>query len=415
MFYTKRLTNGLRIIAEPLTHFRSCSVGIWVNAGSVKETTEENGISHCIEHMLFKGTKKRTARQIAVDMDAIGGQLNAFTGKECTCYYVRVMDEHIENAFDLLSDILFESSFDPQELAKEKEVILEEISMVEDVPEDLVHELLAKSYFGDDPLGKTILGPADNIKRFEREDIFRYMDKQYDPSDIVLAVAGNFQENKLYELADKYFGKQIESKHHDQAEMAHKGVKRILFHEKATEQDHVCLAMPAFSMDSDDAYALHILNNIFGGSMSSRLFQKIREEKGLAYSVFSYPSSYKNTGYYTVYYGAKPSKAATAAEILMKEIEDIKKNGVTEAEFEQGREQLKGNYMLGQESVGNRMTSLGKSMLLLGKVYNQEDMLAKIEAVTMDDIHRIIPMIFDTNIMAAAIVGKTNNDLFHIF
>ena len=415
MFYTKRLSNGLRIIAEPLPHFRSCSVGIWVNAGSVKETVEENGISHLIEHMLFKGTKKRSARQIAVDMDAIGGQINAFTGKDCTCYYVRVMDEHIENAFDLLSDLLFESAFDQQELAKEKEVILEEISMVEDVPEDLVHELLARSYFGDDPLGKTILGPAENIQRFERQDIFKYMEKHYEPFEIVLSVAGNFQEEQLYELTDRYFGRQIDAKNKEKTEPVHKGMKRILFHEKKTEQDHVCLAMPGFSMDCDETYALHILNNVFGGSMSSRLFQKIREEKGLAYSVFSYPSAYRNTGYYTVYFGAKPSKAATAADILMQEIEEIKKNGITQAEFAQGCEQLKGNYMLGQESVGNRMNAIGKSMLLLGKVYSQEEMLSKIEAVTLDDVNRIIPQIFDTNLMAAAIVGKTDTDLFHIF
>ena len=309
------LDNGLCIIGERIEHFRSVSAGVWIGAGSQYETPAENGLSHFLEHMLFKGTTTRSARDIAEQTDAVGAQLNAFTSKECTCYYIKVIDEHIELAMDILSDMVLNSTLSDEELAKEKGVIIEEIGMNEDSPEDVVFEMLAKSLFGDHALGMTILGPSSNIRAFERKDLYNYRARMYRPGNTVLALAGHYDWNRVVELAKRMFGSwQAGGESSDMAKCELKyGVER---REKDIEQVQICLGLKGVEMGSKDTYALSIFNNLFGGAMSSRLFQRIREEQGLAYSVYSYPTSYRDCGALAIYAGTGPDHAQQVLKSL---------------------------------------------------------------------------------------------------
>ncbi|MGI6168548.1 MAG: M16 family metallopeptidase [Christensenellales bacterium] len=406
MFYKRTLDNGIRVVAEKMPHLRSVTVGIWFGAGSVREKDCENGISHFIEHMLFKGTSKRTAKQIAAEMDAIGGQLNAFTSKECTCYYARVMDERIETGLDILSDLVCNSRMDGEEMQKEKGVVLEEIAMVEDTPEDLVHELLAKSFFDGHPLARTVLGPAANIAGFNRGDLQDYMQRYYSADNMVVSIAGNFEMDKAMDLIDKYLGDMQKGKAHQFDFPAHANGSADSKREKDTEQIHLCLGFPGFGQDTPENYALNVLNNVFGGSMSSWLFQSIREERGMAYSIYSYPSAYSATGMFTIYLGTKPGNAEEAYSVILEQIDLLKKQGITDEEFSQGKEQLKASYILGQESSSSRMISLGKSELLLGRTFSERDMLDRIESVDRDSVRDIVPQVFDERKMCRAMVGK---------
>ena len=289
------LDNGLTIIGERLEHFRSVSVGVWIGAGSQYERPEENGMSHFLEHMLFKGTETRTARDIAEQTDSVGAQLNAFTSKECTCYYIKVIDEHIELALDMLSDMVLRAKLAPEEFEKEKGVILEEIGMNEDSPEDVVFEMLAKALFGEHSLGMTILGPADNIRAFKRDELAAYRARMYRPANTVLALAGHYDWSQVVELAQRMFGSwdmRGEASALSRCELQYGVMRR----EKDIEQVQICLGARGVEIGSNDVYALSIFNNLFGGAMSSRLFQRIREEQGQAYSVYSYPTSYRDCG-----------------------------------------------------------------------------------------------------------------------
>jgi len=406
MYYRRKLKNGIRVIAEKIPHFRSVSIGFWIGAGSVYEHEHENGISHFIEHMMFKGTETKNAKEIAAVMDGVGGQLNAFTSKECTCYYVKIMDEYLEKAIELLSDMLLHSTFDEKEMEKEKGVVLEEINMVEDTPEELVHDLLSKVFFDRHPLSMPILGTEQNILSFSRKDIHSFLNRFYTPDNIVISVAGNFNEEQLDELIDKYLGNWFmgfENKNHVEKPIYK---KNIVIREKATEQTHVCLGIPGIPQGDDSLYPLLILNNVFGGGMSSRLFQNIREERGLAYSVYSYPSSYCSAGIFTIYAGMKPSQAEEVVKLAVEEIINIKNNGITIDEFKQSKDQLKGNYILGLESTSSRMSALGKSELLLNKVFSPSEIIAKIDKVKIDDVVQIINQVFNLDCICAAVVGK---------
>ncbi len=408
MLYNERLTNGIRFVGQHLPHFRSVSVGIWIKTGSVNETIEINGISHFIEHMLFKGTKKRSAKQIAMEMDSIGGQINAFTSKESTCYYASVMDKHLPDALEMLSDIVLNSVLDPEEMEKEKGVIMEEISMVEDSPEDLVHELLAKAFFKDDRFGMSILGPEDNIRFFTRQNLLDYMRERYTSDNIIISIAGNFDKDNIQNMLEKYLccvPQKAESTLIKKTEFS-PGERSLQLKKKETEQINICLAMPGMEYGSDDLYAMMIMNNLFGGGMSSRLFQKIREEKGMAYSVYSYPSAYSRAGMFTIYAGTKPKNALEVITMLMEEIKLIRNGGIDNSEFLRSKEQLKGNYILGSESASSRMMACGKSMSLLDKVQSIEEVLALIEDVNIDQVNAIIPNIFNISKMSASFVGN---------
>ena len=282
------LPNGLRVLGERLPHLRSVSIGAWMHVGSMMETPEENGLSHFIEHMIFKGTTKRTVRQIAEEMDAVGGQLNAFTGKDCTCCYAKVIDEDSELAIDIIADMVMNATMDEKELDKERGVVLEEISMDEDSPEDLVHDLLAKAQFGTQSLGQPILGPAEQVAAYTRKNLMDYKNKHYLPRETVVALAGNYEPAQVQALMEKYFGTWQGGESALVVPKQQVLIGRRVVKEKDTEQLHICLGYPGFAYGTDDVYAVAVMNNVLGGAMSSRLFQRIREELGMAYSIYPY-------------------------------------------------------------------------------------------------------------------------------
>ncbi len=405
MFNEFTLPNGLRVIGERIPHFRSVSVGLWIGAGSMYEAQADNGLSHFVEHMLFKGTASRDAKQIAQEMDAIGGQMNAFTAKECTCYYAKVMDEHFENAVDLLSDLLMQAKLDPVEFEKERGVILEEISMVEDTPEDLVHDLLSSAHYKGQALAMPILGPAAQIRAVTPDMLRHFHATHYRPDNTVLSVAGNYQLDELEQLANKYLGTWQSDKPTAAPDKPNGYTPDVLRREKDIEQVHICLGYPGVEQGSLDIYPLSILNNLFGGGMSSRLFQKIREELGMAYAVYSYPTQYPGSGMFTLYAGTSPDNAEKVIGLIGGEVARLLKDGIDEKEFHQAREQLKGGYILGLESASSRMSSIGRSKLLLGRALDEEEVLARIAAVTLDDVVRVGRDIL-TQPCSAAVVGR---------
>lgn len=355
--------------------------------------------------MLFKGTERRNARQIAEVMDAVGGQLNAFTSKECTCYYAKVIDEHLPLAMDVLSDMALHSVFDPQEIEKEKGVVAEEIAMVEDSPEDLVNELLMDAQFGDQPLAWPILGSEENVRGFTRQHLFDFGRAHYRPERAVLAIAGNFDWEQLKALTEDKFGaweqKPLSLPAYATLSVPPKAVRR----EKDIEQLHICLGFPGLAQGSEGIYPLSIFNTVFGGAMSSRLFQKIREEEGMAYSVYTYPSTYLDCGLYAIYAGTSKDHAQRVMDLLRAEIDEMLKNGLTRAEFETAREQLKGSYTLGMESTSSRMNAIGRRKLLMGSTQTESDVIQKINAIQYEDVQQVIRKILDAP-CSAALVGR---------
>lgn len=409
MFKKYTLNNGVRIVCEKIPYVRSLSIGIWVKTGSRNETTKNNGISHFIEHMLFKGTEKRNAREIAESIDNIGGQLNAFTGKECTCFYAKTLDTHIELVIDVLSDMFFNSIFATKDINIEKRVVMEEIGMYEDSPEELVHDILSETVWDGNPIGYSILGTKESIKTFDKEAIRDYMNNNYTPRNTVISVAGNFDEDLLRTLLVKYFeGWKSEFKQEDKLQQVkfNPGLKTK---EKDTEQVHLCVGFNGIEHGDDKLYSLLAINNIFGGGMSSRLFQKIREKKGLVYSIYSYPSAYKDTGLFTIYAGMNPENLNSVLGMIAEEIKLLKKKGIKSADLEKSKEQLKGNYILGLESTSSRMNSIGKSELMLGTIDTPEEVLDKINSINIEVINEVIDTIFSLNEVGISIVGDIKN------
>jgi len=400
------LPNGIRLIYEKVEHVRSVSMGVWVDTGSVRETQENAGASHLIEHMVFKGTERRDAEQIAIEMDAVGGNINAFTSKENTCFYAKVLDEHLDLVSDVLSDITFHSVFDPAELKKEQGVVLEEILMNEDSPEDLSGEESHMLFFGDETLASPILGTKESVRAFTRESLLAYKNEFYVPNNIVVACAGNFEEQALIDSATRWFDVPASPLATTPILQRYPGGKREKLVEKDVEQVHICLTLPGFARDSDGQYPIAVLSNILGGSMSSRLFQSIREKLGLAYSVYSYPTSYTGTGTLTLYAGTGEKQAGEVLSRMVEEMERVRKNGVTKEELDRCRDQLKGSYLLGMESTGSRMNALGKTLLLQKREYSEQETLRRIECVTMEDIERILPVCLDLSNASLALVGR---------
>ncbi|MDL2217073.1 insulinase family protein [Christensenellaceae bacterium OttesenSCG-928-M15] len=406
MIINETLKNGIRVIGETMEHVRSCAVGVWVATGSVNELENEGGISHFIEHMLFKGTEVRSAQDIAAQMDGIGGNINAFTSKECTCYYVKVLDEHLPLAVDILSDIVLHSKLDPEELKKEQGVVCEEILMTQDSPEDLAHETISSLYYQDDPLARPILGTEQSVRSFTRESLQTYMKRQYIAKRVVVAAAGHFDKEKLLALITEKFQDMPEGEAEADKPNQAPGGRRYAGVEKDIEQVHICLALPGTAMDADDQYPLFVLNNTLGGSMSSRLFQKIREERGMAYSIYSYPSSYKSAGAFSMYAGTGEKQAPEVIRLILEELAAMRKDGITEQEFKRSQDQLKGSYVLAQEGTSSRMNALGKTMLLLNREYDEKHTLGKIEAVTRDDVVRVLEKVLDRDHLSAVCVGR---------
>lgn len=400
------LKNGIRVVCEKIPFVRSVSIGIWVKAGSRNERLSNNGISHFIEHMLFKGTENRSAAQIAECFDNIGGQINAFTGKECTCYYAKTLDEHLDIAMDVLSDMLYNSTFAKKDIALEKRVILEEIGMYEDSPEELVHDILSETVWEGSSIGYPILGTRKSLRSINCETIANYIKDYYTPGNMVISVAGNFEENKLVEMLENWFNCRISGDEAGHSVGSVDFKSEIKVREKDTEQVHICIGFEGIKNGDDALYPLLAVNNLFGGGMSSRLFQKIREKKGLVYSIYSYPTIYNDAGLFTIYAGMKPDNLNEVTNLIYDEVRLILKKGITEQELKKSKEQLKGNYILGLESTSSRMSSIGKSELLLGKVYTQQEILEKIGNITMEDINQIVNKVFNLDKMGISIVGN---------
>lgn len=410
MYKKNTLDNGVRVVSEKIPYVRSVSLGIWVKTGSRNENRRNNGISHFIEHMLFKGTDKRSAAEIAETIDNIGGQLNAFTGKECTCFYTKTLDTHLDVALDILADMFFNSFFARKDIAVEKKVIFEEIGMYEDSPEELVHDILSETVWDGNSIGYPILGTRKCLKSINKDMILSYMAENYVPENVVISVAGNFEEESLLSLVDKYFGnwKAETAKRTEYEAVIFK--QGLNIREKDTEQVHLCLGFEGIEHGNDRLYSLLAVNNIFGGGMSSRLFQKIREKKGLVYSIYSYPSAYKNAGLFTIYAGMKPEQLNEVSQLINDEIRLLVKKGIKPEELAKSKEQLKGNYILGLESTSSRMNSIGKSELMLGYTNTPEEVLEKIDAISMEVIDDIIDGIFNTDSAGVSIVGNIKQD-----
>lgn len=408
MFNKIILENGLRIVTENIPYVKSVSIGVWVETGSRFEDQSNNGISHFIEHMLFKGTENRTAKQIAESIDSVGGQLNAFTSKECTCFYAKVLDKHLSLAVDVLADMIFNSKFDEEDIIKEKNVVLEEINMYEDSPEDLVHDLICQTMFDGHPLAYPILGSSSILEKIERDDILDYYRRFYTPNNTVISIAGNFDTDKAIKLITKYFANWDPVVKEEKKQQPPIFYQRVMGKNKNTEQLHLCLGMQGVPQGTNEMYYLMVLNNILGGSMSSRLFQKIREERGLTYSIYSYPSSYKDTGMFTIYAGLNPDYVTTVLQLITEEMDKIKNGGITSDEVYKSKEQLKGNYILGLESTSSRMSSMGKSELLHGRMYAPKEILQMIDNVQKEDVERIAQEVLDFNKLNISFVGDVN-------
>ncbi|ADU30705.1 M16 family metallopeptidase [Evansella cellulosilytica] len=402
----KRFTsdNGLRIVFEPNNTVRSVAIGIWIGTGSRFETKQQNGVSHFLEHMFFKGTKSRTAQQIAESFDSIGGHVNAFTSKEYTCYYSKVLDTHAKHAVDVLADMYFNSIFDTNELNKEKGVVLEEIKMYEDTPDDIVHDLLSKASFGEHPLGYPILGTEETLSQFSAESLIEYMDQYYNADNVVISICGNVEED-FVQYVQEVFSKMKKGKSNKTLNKPTFNSDRIA-RKKDTEQAHICIGFEGFPLNNEQIYSLILLNNTLGGSMSSRLFQEVREKRGLAYSVFSYHSAFHDTGMVTVYAGTGQNQLDELFEVLMNTVNIVKTEGMTEKELQNGKEQLKGSLMLGLESTNSRMSRNGKNELLLGRHRSLDDIIHSIDQVTLDMIKETSDQIFSKDYSLTVISPK---------
>lgn len=404
-------SNGVRIVHERMPHMRSVALGIWIDAGSGDEQSEEAGIAHFIEHMLFKGTTSRTARMIAEEFDRIGGDLNAFTSKELTCFYTTVLSEHAETAMVIMEDMLLHSKFDEVEMEKEKSVVLEEIATVEDTPDDDVHEQLWATMYPHDSIGKPILGNAGSIASFTKQSIQHFMNRLYRPERIVISVAGNY-DDQLIRFIENLFGAFTSSilpikKNTLKIPTFHPGVTKKI---KDIEQAHFCIGFPGLSANDERMYDLVILDSIFGGAMSSRLFQEVREERGLAYSIYSYYTSYADTGAFIIYGGTSPEKLTELNETIQSVIYTLRKNGVSAREIENAKQQVKGGFLLGLESTEARMYRNGNNELLFERHKTAEEIVAKIEAVEQVDVQTMAEVIFSHEYALSVIASNETVD-----
>ncbi|OLO40940.1 peptidase M16 [Alkalihalophilus pseudofirmus] len=398
------LENGLRVLVEQIPHVRSVSIGIWIGTGSRFEEKRENGVSHFLEHMFFKGTTTRSAADIAEAFDCIGGQVNAFTSKEYTCYYSKVLDEHADYAVDVLADMFFNSVFAHDELEKEKNVVFEEIKMVDDTPDDIVHDLLSKASYGEHPLGLPILGTVDTLTSFDSDLLRDYMRRYYTAENVVVSIAGNVDE-KLIDKIKKTFATVHKSDGASQVEKPSFLAKQIA-RKKETEQAHICMGYQGLQIGHNDIYSLVLLNNILGGSMSSRLFQEIREKRGLAYSVFSYHTAYQDDGVLTLYSGTAPHQLDELYEAVIHTVQQLSKEGIKEKEIKNGKEQLKGNLMLSLESTNSRMSRNGKNELLLKRHRSLDEIIDEINNVTIESVNDLAKTIFEST-PAVSLISPT--------
>lgn len=408
MYKKSVMSNGIRVVSEAVPFIKSVSIGVWVGTGSRWEEDSNHGISHFMEHLMFKATQRRTARDIAEAIDAVGGQLNAFTAKEYTCYYAKVLSHHLELAMDILSDMLLHSCFAPADIDREREVVREEIKMYEDTPDEIIHDIYLENIWKGHPLGRNILGTIDSLDNIDRQTIMAYYHDYYTPDNVVIAAAGNVEHDELVALTDKYFSTwQGRKKSVSLSPPALVPVWECC--KRDTEQVHLCLGTSSVPQDHPDVYVVHVLNNILGGGISSRLFQTIREEQGLAYSVYSFQTNYRDTGLFTVYAGTRPANTSAVVSLILQNMAELKRKGITPDELTKAKEQLKGNFLLGLESSSGLMSRLGKLEISLNKYISLDDVVASIDKITLDDIHRVSSQLFDSNKICFTALGPLEN------
>lgn len=406
MYNIFTLKNGLRVVYEKISYVKSISVGLWIENGSRNEDSSNNGISHFIEHMMFKGTQNRSSLELVEAIEDVGGQINAFTGKESTCFYIKALDSYLELSLDILSDMLFNSSFLPEDIEKEKGVISEEIKMSDDSPEDVLSDLHSSAIWGDDSISLPILGTAESIADFTREDITRYIASHYIPENSVVSIAGNIDESAVQYMVEKYFGEWNCSNKKITCYSTPVLQKNHLHKKKNIEQLHLSLGMPGIQTGNEDLYALLLMSNILGGGASSLLFQRIREQKGLCYSIYSYISAFKNTGVISIYTSLNPRCADMVVGLIHEEIERFIVQGISPEKLMKAKEQLKGSYMLGLENTSSRMFNNGKSVLFLNRINTMDDMLVKIDRIDQQKLQDVMEKTFLKGIQNSAFVGE---------
>jgi predicted Zn-dependent peptidase len=405
------LNNGVRVISENIPHAYSVSIGIWVANGSRHERRESNGVAHFIEHLLFKGTKRRSALEIAREIDSVGGILNAFTGREFVCYYAKVLDAFLPKAVDLLSDIFLNSVFDPEEIEKERKVILQEINMLEDTPDDYIHDLFSQQLWHGHPLGMPIIGNEESVRGLSRDFIIGYRNQKYCAEDIIVTAAGKVDHQELLRsLSDMCAQIQTGSRTKTARRPTYK--KKVAVFEKDLEQVHLCLGLKALPQNHEERYAAHIMNTILGGSMSSRLFQEVREKAGLAYAIYSYMANHSDTGSLAVYAGTSQESLAEVIELTLREFKRLKSETVSAIELDSAKEQLKGNILLSLESSDNRMTKLAKNEIYFGRYQPFQEIIEGFEWVTTKSLQGLCERLFDDRYVTLVLMGRDGGVTF---
>ncbi len=400
------LPNGLLVLSEEMAHIRSISIGIWMKTGSRDEIVESNGISHFVEHMVFKGTKTRSAGDIARQVDSIGGNMDAFTGKETICFNIKVLDEHLPIAIDILSDLVLNPIFDPKDIAREKGVILEEIKMDEDNPDYLVHEIFTQNFWKDHPLGKPILGTKETVRSFEQERLFDFFHQRFSPNNMIISAAGNLNHGRFMELIrNKFAGlKPVPNGFHVPAPAVTPRI--ITRNKKSLEQVQLCVGVPSHPISHEKRYVSYVLNTVLGGGMSSRLFQKIREEQGLAYAIYSDLNPYRDTGCLTVYAGTSLESTRNVVDSVMTEFRELKAQPIPAEELRRAKDQLKGSLMLSLESSTSRMSNLARQQMYFDRFFNMDETIEQIEAVTETEVAEMANQLFDREKIALTVLGN---------
>jgi predicted Zn-dependent peptidase len=408
------LDNGVRVVTERIPTLKSVTVGIWVNTGSRDEQPSQGGYSHFIEHMFFKGTRSRSAFEISREIDALGGEMNAFTTRETTTFYLKVLDQQLKQALELLADLFHHSRFDTKDIDKEKQVVLEEIRMVQDDPEDLVQELHTGQVLGRHPLGRSILGREETIRSLRRQDLMSYIEAHYDPTQIVIAIAGNFDQATLTKMVARYFGNEKRANGSAKAARRPPDVHGgILTKKKALEQVHLCLGLRGVAAGHRDRYAVYALNSVLGGSISSRLFQEVREKRGLVYSIYSFLSGYSDIGTITVYAATRPKEVDRVVDLVCREIRRLGKQGMERKELDRAKNQMKGSLMLSLESSNSRMSKLAKDELIYGSRTSLEEMLTHIDRVTTSQVNEVGSHLFNLDDLAITGLGPLSPRALH--
>ena len=402
------LSNGLTVITEQMQNIRSVSIGIWAKTGSRDEDLQWNGISHFIEHMVFKGTQHRSAEDIARQIDSIGGNMDAFTAKECICFNVKVLDEHLPIAMDVLSDLVLNPVFDGQDISRERGVILEEIKMDEDSPDYLVHEIFTQNFWKDHPLGKPILGTKDTVKKFEREPVLNFYGQRFGPGNFIISAAGNLNHHHFVELVNKHFHQMKPVKNGFHSPQPKIVPRIVLRNKKALEQVQICAGVPSHPIAHEKRHASYILNTLLGGGMSSRLFQNIRERQGLAYAIYSDLNPYRDTGCLSVYAGTSRESASKVLQCVVSEFRKLKAEQVPDEELRRAKDQLKGSLMLSLESSTARMSNLARQEMYFDRFFSMDELLEKIEAVTADELLQLAKEFFHTESIAVTVLGNLN-------